>query len=231
MNLSKINKLKAKARWRKIQEKEKKCIQNNKNKYLHLKARLLGYLAGDGNILIGNKISNFHHTIRFYPDHKSMIIPFCEAFSKVYGKTPKVKKLHNYYFVHIDSKVIVRDIINSAKLGVLNWEIPYKILDNKNCRKEWVKAFFDCEAYVSKRYIRIQCVNRTGIKQVKKMLDKFGILSNTYSYTPKNRNWNTNHILVIGDKKMRKKYLNIIGFNHELKLAKLRESIKIYKQK
>ena len=231
MKFSQINKLKAISRWRKIQEKEKKYIQDNKNEYLYLKARLFGYLAGDGNILIGNKISNFHHTMRFYPDHKSMIRPFCEAFYKVYGKIPKLKKLYNYYFLYVDSKVIVLDITNSAEFGVLNWKVPYKILNNKKSKREWLRAFFDCEAYVGKNGIRIQCVNRLGIQQIKGLLNEFGIASNLYTYSPKNKNWNTNHILVIGKSGMRKKYLNAIGFNHVSKLANLKESVKIYKQK
>lgn len=229
MKFSKRNKLNVESRWRKIQDKEKKYIQDNKGRYLYLKARLFGYLAGDGNILIGNKISNFHHTVRFYPDYKSMIKPFCEAFYKVYGKIPKVKRLHNHYFLHIDSKTIVLDIINSAKLGILNWEVPYEILHNKKCKKEWLRAFFDCEAYVGKEHIKIQCVNKTGMKQVRRLLNEFNIVPNSYIYTPKNKNWNTNYILTIGNKEMRKRYLHIIGFNHALKLAKLKESINIYK--
>ncbi len=229
MKFSKRNKLNVESRWRKIQEKEKKYIQYNKNKYLHLKARLFGYLAGDGNILIGNRISNFHHTVRFYPDHKSMIKPFCEAFVKVYNKLPKIKKLNTHYFLSVDSKVIVRDIIDNAKFGILNWEVPFNILINKNNKKEWLRAFFDCESYVGKEHIKIQCVNKKGIKQIKQLLSEFSIKSNMYSYIPKNKNWNINYILIIGKKEMRKKYLNTIGFNHQLKLAKLKKTLKIYK--
>jgi hypothetical protein len=229
MKFSKRNKLNVESRWRKIQEKDKKYIQYNKNRYLHLKARLFGYLAGDGNILIGNRINNFHHTVRFYPDHKSMVEAFCEAFIKVYGKTPAIKKLHNHYFVYMDSKIIVQDIMLSAKFGTSNWQVPYKILYNKECKKEWLRAFFDCEAYVGKDRIKIQCINKLGMKQVRRLLNEFNIVLNSYIYTPKNKNWNTNYILVIYNKEMRKKYLDLIGFNHALKLTKLKESIKIYK--
>lgn len=207
----------------------KKYIENNKNKYLNLKSRLFGYLAGDGNILIGNRISNFHHTVRFFPDHKSLIKPFCEAFDKVYNKKPKVKELQNHYFLYVDSKIVVQDIINSAKFGVLNWKIPHEMLYNEENKKEWLKAFFDCESYVGEKYVRLQTVNKIGMKQIKELLKEFGITANSYEYMPKNKNWNLNHILIIGKKYMRKRYLNKIGFNHTLKLNRLKKTLKIYK--
>ncbi len=150
LNISKRNKLNAESRWKKIQYQEEQYIKNNKNKFLNLKSRLFGYLAGDGNILIGNGISNFHHTVRFFPDHESMIQPFCKAFDKIYNKIPKVKKLQNHYLLSVDSKIVVKDIINSAKFGVLNWKVPHGLLYNKENKKEWLRAFLIVKAMLVK---------------------------------------------------------------------------------
>ena len=154
MKISKRNRANVQSRWRKIQKKEIEYIEDNKKKYLYLKARLFGYLAGDGNILIGNKTSNFHHTVRFYPDHESILKPYCEAFIKIYKKTPKITKLKNHYFLSVDSKIIVKDIIKYGKFGVIKWNIPYKILKNKQGKIEWLRAFFDSEAYVGPGYVK-----------------------------------------------------------------------------
>jgi|ETNmetMinimDraft_11_1059920.scaffolds.fasta_scaffold169268_1 intein/homing endonuclease len=92
-----------------------------------------------------------------------------------------------------------------------------------------VKSIFDCEGYVGKDHIKIQSVNKTGMKQVNKLLKEFDIKANSYQYYPKNPNWNTNHILTINKKSDRLKYYNYVGFNHFLKYKKLKETLKIYK--
>ena len=215
------------SRWTKVQEEEKRIIESNKRN-LHYKSRLFGFLAGDGNVFIGKTKSNCHHTIRFFPDHDSLIGPFCESLYKVYGKIPSIKKLHNMYWIVLDSKIVVQDIIKSASFGVKNWRMPYELFADRLCEAEWLRAFFDCEAYVSDSSIRIQTVNEAGTFQIKESLRKFGIESKQYLYHPKNKNWSNCHILVINNKN-KTKYLSEIGFNHSVKLNKLVNTLKVYK--
>ncbi|MBU2638419.1 MAG: hypothetical protein KJ955_05585 [Nanoarchaeota archaeon] len=76
-------------RWAKVFALQKKLFEKNSRKYPLLKARLLGYIAGDGSISIHKeKHSKEHHTIRFYPDDKSMLDSFLFAFNKIYEKSP-----------------------------------------------------------------------------------------------------------------------------------------------
>lgn len=208
-------------RWSKTQKKEREFISKNKGKYSILKARLLGYLAGDGNILVGNGKNNFHHTVRFFPDHESMISPYCESCLKLYNKVPKIQKLKNHHYLGIDSKMMVLDLLEEAKFGVEKWEVPFSTLETEDHKKEWLKAFFDCEAYVTNKIIRVQTVNKRGMDQVRQLLTEFGIVSNSYQHVPKNKNWRTNRILIIGTKESRKKYFSEIGFYHSLKQGKL----------
>lgn len=228
MKFSMRNKLNSISRWNKIQNKERKYIESHKDQYLHLKSRLFGFLAGDGNILIGNRRTNFHHSVRFFPDHESLIAPYCEAFLKVYNKQPKIQKLKNHYLLNIDSKVVVQDIVKDIDFGLLKWNVPRKILIKDNHKIEWLKAFFDCESYVGKKHIKVQSVNKLGMEQVKELLLEFDIKSHNYQYSPKNPRWNTNYILIINKKSDRKKYLDCIGFNHSLKQKKLKDTLKIY---
>lgn len=222
MEKSKSNKLIAISRWRKILDKEKEFISKNSVKNKYLKARLLGYLAGDGNVSIrrDNK-GTIHHEIRFFPDHESLIRPFVEAFEKVYNKTPVLKKLKNHYILRIYSKVSVLDILKSGDLSTLSWSIPLDIID-KQSKKEWLSAFFDSEAYVGKDRITIGSVNKRGIEQIQALLREFNIDSRIYNYKQKNKNWNDVSILIILKREDRMNYLKYIGFNHSLKTEKLK---------
>lgn len=223
MDITNRNKLNVQSRWRKIQQVEKQYIERNAHKYPYLKARIFGYLAGDGNIYIGKTKSNQHHSARFFPDHYSLLEPFCKAFELVYGRVPLVYKSQNFYRVTIDSKIIVQDIINQANFGVKNWKVPFNLLIDKLSKQEWLRAFFDCEAYVCKNHIKVQTINKEGILEVKSLLEEFDVSSRYYAYTPKNEKWGVNHILFIVKEDM-KHYLDNVGFNHSLKQDKLKKS-------
>ena len=63
-----------------------KSIRNN----INLKARICGYLAGDGSVIIRkDNGNNLHHIIKFSPDHESLIKPFVQAFKILYKKILK----------------------------------------------------------------------------------------------------------------------------------------------
>ncbi|MBI2141599.1 hypothetical protein HYU16_04205 [Candidatus Woesearchaeota archaeon] len=230
MNIATRNKLNIISRWKKIQEKEKHYIEQVGTQHIHLKARILGYLAGDGNIYIGKTIHNRHYSIRFFPDHSSLLEPFCEAFVKVYNKAPIIKQLKNKYCVTVDSKTVLFNIISSARFGVVKWEVPFAFLSNEQSKIEWLRAFFDAEGYVGKDHIKIQTVNKKGMNQVMELLEHFGIQTNMYEYKPKNSRWRTNHILIIHTKVSRIRFLEKIGFNHSQKKQKLEQTLNFIKE-
>lgn len=102
-------------------------------------------------------------------------------------------------------------------------EGSYKILINSESKKEWLRAIFDCEGYIGKKYIKLQSVSKYGIKDIQKLLKEFGISSKIYKYKPKNEKWNKVYMLFILKNQSIIDFLRKIGLNHEVKLNKLRQ--------
>lgn len=220
-NISIRNRKVAVTRWAKRFALQDKISKENSLKYPLLKARLLGYFAGDGSVCIHkDKNGGVHHTVRFYPDDKSMLDSFLFAFIKIYEKKPYVDLRKNHYCSTVTSKPIALDLLQYGSLKTLEWTIP-SFCDSKEKKKEWLRAFFDCEAHVNKKAIAIQSVNEKGIEQIRQCLEEFDIFSRTYKYERKQKNWNTNHLLFIFRKEHKRRFLKEIGFTHSKKLEKL----------
>jgi len=225
MNINQRNKKVALSRWQKIHLGEKSLLKQNSDKYF-LKARLCGFLAGDGSVMIRkDNDDKMHYVVRFFPDHDSLIEPFTESLFKVYNKKPIIKKNYSHNGLICYSKVVVEDLLGMTDFGLLEWRIPFNILVDKKSKIEWLRAFFDCEAYVGKNHLKIQTVNKKGMDDLEKLLLEFGIKSKRYIYHPKKKNWNNVYILLINSKSDRLKFLNTIGFNHKLKLSKLQNML------
>lgn len=145
MNLFARNKLVSISRWNKYHQKQTENFNDDKN-LNYLKARILGYIAVDGNITAKNN----HYDLRFYPDHNSLINPFVEAIQKIYGLTTITKRLKNHYKVRIYSKAVIQDILRLGVFGTYKWRLPNMITDLRS-KKEWLRAYFDAEATVHKQ--------------------------------------------------------------------------------
>lgn len=221
MNLSEINRKKVLKRWEKYQEIERSNITNNKEDYIRFMSRLLGFLAGDGNIDLSKRKNNQKYSVRFYPDHLSLIKPFEESIEKLYKRKVITKPRGNHYGVLVHSRVIVEDILKFGSIKTKEWRVPNSLLENKESKVEWLRAFFDCEGYVGKNHIKINCVNIVGLRQVRTLLNAFEINSKFYIFEPKNKRWSKYGILRIGNKVDLIKYNNIVGFNHKIKSQKL----------
>ncbi len=208
-------------RWKKQIDKSLKDIDNSSAIYPELKARIIGYIMGDGSATIRKEKTYNHHTICFYPDDTRMLEAFLDAFKKLYGFTPNVKKLQNHYQVRADSKAILTDLFKYGSFRSLEWCIPKKLLTSKLSKQEWLRAFYDCEGYVGPRVIAIQSVNKHGLQEIQNLLKEFEIKSQLYSYKRKQQTWNTNYLLYITRREERYKFLKNIGFNHFEKQKKL----------
>lgn len=193
----------------------------NLNKHLPLKARIHGYLCGDGSVSLRKEKNKTHSEIRFYPDDLSMARAYSVALRVCYQKVPSIKKLNNYYRVYLNSIIVAKDLLKDGSFHSLEWSIPDWVLENPAYSKEWLRAFFDSEAHVGKREIRIQSVNKRGLLQIQQLLNDLSISSKFYSYQRKNLNWNTNYHLAVFGAKNKNSFLKKIGFNHSIKLRKL----------
>ena len=111
-----------------------------------------------------------------------------------------------------------------GKFNSLNWKFPN--FNSKEEKTEWLKAIFDCEAYVSikhRKYINFQSVSKTGIYSIQKLLKEFEIESSIYTYKRKNPKWNLNYLLFIRKKENLNKFNKSIGFNHLKKQERLNQ--------
>jgi len=228
MDAEKFNlsqRMRAIKKWGRIHSKEREYIEKHRGETRHLRAMLLGYLCGDGSVGIRseNKEYRVHGDIRFYPDSYSMVKSFRDAFMRVYGKKPAVRNAGAYYRVTANTLVCARDLLSECEFASLKWNVPEWVVNNDEYSKEWLRAFFDCEAYVGDDRIHLQCVNKAGLLQAKGMLERFGIECREYEYTRKNKNWNINYHLGIFKKESRYNFLKRIGLNHKKKLKKLEQ--------
>lgn len=223
MNFKKLSQIGLKARWNKIHKKTFEHIQNNHKNLLLEKARLIGFIMGDGCITsIKSHQNGRHHDIRFYPDDEYMLKLFIFDFEKLYLKKPNFKKLKNYYVLTVSCKPAWIDLMSLANFDSVNWEIP-KYFKSQEEKIEWVKVLFDCEGYVDliKKRIVLQSVSEKGINSIKRVLDSLGIESKIYIYKRKNEKWHTNYLLHIMRKDSVFKFYNFINFNHQIKKRKL----------
>ncbi len=220
--LSQLNRARAKLSWKNRIEADEIYIREHEKGNEHLRARLNGYLCGDGSVMLRRERGQYERgDISFYPDHLSLIAPYSECLDVLYNKKPNIAKKHNYYQVRVSSICAVRHILSEGIFTAKGWRVPEWVMQNKWCSREWLRAFYDCEGYVGQRRIHLQCVNKKGMDQIREMLGGFDIETRKYVYERKNKNWNTNYHLGIFKKESRYNFLNTIGLNHKEKLRKL----------
>lgn len=223
-----MHKSSSEKRWEKVMQKEaEELALKNTDYYKELKARICGYLAGDGCITISkaNKNSDVNcYEILFYPDDVKMAEAFVFAFKEIYGKEIIIKKDYDYDMFRLAkrAKTASLDLLSMANFGTYNWRVPANFLATDKMKIEWLKAFFDCEAHVQKNgIIVVQSVNKNGLEDVRKLLAGFGINSKMYKYVRKQKNWSINYLLHVLRKDAVKKYFDTVNFYHGRKKAKL----------
>jgi len=224
MDISKRNKKVAIARWKKVHTKQKERIPKDK-KSLLIKAAICGFLAGDGSVQKRKEKKFYHYQIDFFPDDKIMMVTYIRQIKKIYNKTPSIRENNGFYSVRLTSKVIFEDINNHANFGLKNWTIPKKLFEIIGAKQNWLRAFFSAEAYVNKSSIKVQTVNKEGMKEISKALDSLGVSHNYYEYNSKNKSEYPVSIISILKKESRIKYCNIIGFWHRKKSKALKEAL------
>ena len=113
-----------------------------------------------------------HHIIKFYPDHISLVNYYTEAFEALYNYKPKLIRHPKFFSLITYSKSITQDLSKIGEFGKLSWRAPFKLFNTKESKKEWLKAIYDCEGYVGQKQIKIQTVNRNGILDIQKLLQR-----------------------------------------------------------
>jgi len=189
-----------------------------------LLAPLIAYLQGDGFVSLRyekNHETAPHHELAFYPDHIKVAKIFVKLYRQLYGRKLRIEKLENHFRVRSTQRIAYKELIKITEFRSTTWYIPTRFLDNCEKKKLWLRAFYDCEAYVGPKSIVVQSVNKYGLKQVQRLLAEFGMSSRFYQYVRKQKNWNTNYLLALFRKEDRQNFLKEIGFNHPNKQKKL----------
>jgi hypothetical protein len=134
----------------------------------------------------------------------------------------KCTLVHNGVELKVNS---VKHIMSKLKIpGPFNcrtWFIPKEILNADNeIKVAWLQAFFDDEATVSKNgEIELDVVNKRGLLQVRKILNKLGILTTLNKFKSKN-SWR----LRIRNKSLFR-FWKLINFTHPEKKERLKNAI------
>lgn len=217
----KLSKLGLEARWKKQHSKVRISKKLSKEKI-----SINAYLCGDGWIKVRKEKENIvHYEIKIYLDNLALSKKVVSMFVKEYNITPKIRILKNYYNIEIKSKPVCMDLLNIGSYDSLNWRIPRDI--KSVLIKNWIRCFFDCEAYVSfyEKNIQVKSVNRNGLISIMDELSKLNIISKVYGpYKQKMAHHSDYSVLVLPLKNGNlKKYESLISFNHPVKKYKLKK--------
>ena len=144
-------------------------------------ARIHAHLCGDGSVCIWKtkeKDRNFTAVVGYYNKNQKLLEKFRKDFSKIFGVKMKMR---NNRDVSIRSVRLFKELTDKfGKFSSREWRISKIIKDSsENIKIEWLKAFFEDEAYHEKRYnrLKIKSMNNHGLKDVKDMLDSLEINS------------------------------------------------------
>ncbi len=225
MNNSELQREYVLRRWNKNDELDRSRAISDINERNKLYPAVIAYLQGDGSVIARKVAGKMRYDMQFYPDDLTVANLFIEMYQKLYGRQLKISPRKNFFVLRTTQKIAYEDLSRLARFKSLEWEIPSSILDTNEKKKSWLRAFFDCEAYVGKGNIVIQSVNKLGLEQVKDLLSHFGINTRSYTYQRKQTTWNVNYLLVISRRENRQSFLKQIGFNHSKKQEKLEKSL------
>jgi|SRR3989339_149615 len=144
-------------------------------------ARIHAHLCGDGSVYkykTKQKGRKFIAVVGYYNKNQKLLDKFRSDFSDLFKVKMKMRfnrevsisshRLYDYF----------NDNFGSFKSK--EWRIPEIIKNNNSSIKlEWLKAFFEDEAYDEKRYnrLKIKSVNPEGLKDAKELLDSLEIES------------------------------------------------------
>ena len=142
--LSKNKKIAIKRWENKINEERARILDTDEARIL--KAMICGFLAGDGSVQVRKEKTYYCYQLDFFPDDKLMMKKYIGAITRVYLKTPTIKKHKNYFAVRKTSKLIVTDLLELAKFKTKTWNLPYSLLTCQEAKASWLRAFFFCRS-------------------------------------------------------------------------------------
>jgi len=182
-----------------------------------------GYLCGDGYVIKNPKTQKHkYYHIGFRNTNEVLLKDFQKRFHDVFRLIPYIT---NDGRCRIQNKEIYFQLTKNYSYYSYEWELPNLSKSNLKC---WLRAFFDCEAWVvnqprKSRVISLDCCNEKGLLSVQESLRFLGIESHI-----KRRKDRTIWRLTICGKGNLIKFNRSVGFLHPQKNQKLKEALSSY---
>jgi intein-encoded DNA endonuclease-like protein len=163
-----------------------------------------------------------YYVIGLRNNEKVLLKDFQNRFEKSFGKSPRIRKDGRCV---VNSKKIYHEIIKQGSFYSNAWSLPN--LQHRNM-KLWLRAFFDCEAWVElngrkNRRIGLDSINANGLIKIQQALKSIGIESKINE----NKNRKTRRLQIFGKENL-ELFEKEVGFLHPMKKSKLREVVISY---
>lgn len=151
-------------------------------------ARIHAHVCGDGYMYKFQEKDNYSYWARYRKkktrtryivgycnNNVNLVREFQNDMYEIFGVRGKVAQKNKNTYIRINSK---RIWVLLQKLGAgssYSWRIPKEIINGQSeIQNSWIRAFFDDEAYFNDGgRIRVKCVNKKGLFQLAKMVNKF----------------------------------------------------------
>lgn len=185
-------------------------------------AAVHGYLCADGYVIRNPETQKHkYYAIGLRNQNVALLKDFQKRFHSVFGVKPHAGQDR----ARINSKEIYNKLTRDWNFYSNSWRLPVMSTENL---KFWLRAFFDCEAWVEvqgrkNRRIGLDSINHEGLIEIQKSLKLFGIESQIR--TVKDRNI---FRLQIFGKTNIENFAKKIGFVHPDKNKKLEKAVDSY---
>lgn len=205
------------------QYKVKISVNSVKMKFDTNLASIHAYLCSDGYVIKNPKTQKHkYYYIGLRNTNKTLLKDFQTKFKEVFNIEPIIT---NEGRCKAQNKAIYYFLTKDFSYYSYEWSLPK--LSKKNL-KYWLRAFFDCEAWVENqprisRLIGLDCCNEQGLLSIQKALKRFNI----DSQIKKRKNRTIWRLTICGYENI-KKFRKEINFLHPDKNLKLKNALNSY---
>ena len=207
---------------------------------------LLGFAAGDGSKNYQSKASGGEiSAIRFHPGTDEwMAIKIKETIEMVYGvdatiqtREPKDSVRQVQFVVNCSRKHVAEDFLSYGPLGIHTWRVPDAIVSSSEpVKASYVKGFADADGHMtnnlecSSRYISLDSVNDTGLRQMDSVVNSIGIKTNFFGPYKRrspyiDQEWSDAFSIRISAWQDIDTFHGLVGFESPAKMAELESAI------
>ncbi len=184
-------------------------------------ARIHAHVCGDGHLYVEKGDRGIRYVVEYTNKDRELIEEFVNDAKQIYGASPTViwRRSKRSYIARFKSRYAFQRLTSLGAGSSRSWRDNIEIFGNdESLVTNWLRAFFDDEAYVDTitKRITVTSVNPNGLKDVSILLESIGI--NPYIYTVMH---GKAFKLVISRKQNILKYAKKVGFKSKTKLTAL----------